>query len=90
MRGSSRPPAEPLGAGPDGGGDAAAASAATCPEPESEPEAEPEAEAEPEPELSVPVELQPEVAEEPAVATVATSPDAAERRRSSRLRRRHG
>ena len=51
------------------------------------PEPEPEPTPEPEPE---PVVLEAEEAEEPEVATVPATPDAAERRRASRLRRRHG
>ena len=44
----------------------------------------------PEPEPPAPTELEPPDIEEPEVATVPPSPDAAERRRASRLRRRHG
>ena len=44
----------------------------------------------PEPEPPAAVDLEPEDLAEPEVATVPPSPDAAERRRASRLRRRHG
>ena len=57
------------------------------PEPEPEAMAEPEPDPMPEPE---PVVLEAEEREEPEVATVPPTPDAAERRRASRLRRRHG
>ncbi len=45
---------------------------------------------EPEPEPPAPLDLEPQDMEEPEVATVPPSPDASERRRASRLRRRHG
>ena len=45
---------------------------------------------EPEPEPPAAVDLEPEDLAEPEAATVPPSPDAAERRRASRLRRRHG
>ena len=57
------------------------------PAPEAEPEPEPEA-VEPEADLGPPVDLDEEPG--PEAATVPRSPDPPDRRRSSRLRRRHG